>query len=82
MDQATLVKDDRIIEAQVLEALDRARVPVTLCEWNYVPQLEEWQLIIATPCTIVRAPARPIEQQSTPSKRLASTSAYLCAACS
>ena len=49
MDQATLVKEDRIIEAQVLEALDRARVPVTLCEWNYVPQLEEWQLIIATP---------------------------------
>jgi hypothetical protein len=49
MDQATLVKSDRIIEAQVLEALDRARVPVTLCEWNYVPQLEEWQLIIATP---------------------------------
>ena len=49
MDQATLVKEDRVIEAQVLEALDRAGVPVTLCEWNYVPQLEEWQLIIATP---------------------------------
>jgi hypothetical protein len=49
MDQATLVRGDRIIEAQVLEALDRARVPVTLCEWNYVPQLQEWQLIIATP---------------------------------
>lgn len=49
MDQATLVKSDRIIEAQVLEALDRARIPVVLCEWNYVPQLQEWQLIIATP---------------------------------
>jgi hypothetical protein len=49
MDQATLVKEDRVVEAQLLEALDRARVPVTLCEWNYVPQLEEWQLIIATP---------------------------------
>jgi hypothetical protein len=49
MDQAILVKSDRIIEAQVLEALDRARLPVTLCEWNYVPQLQEWQLIIATP---------------------------------
>ena len=49
MDQAILVRSDRIIEAQVLEALDRVRVPVTLCEWNYVPQLEEWQLIIATP---------------------------------
>jgi hypothetical protein len=49
MDQATLVKSDRLIEAEVLEALDRARVPVTLCEWNYVPELHEWQLIIATP---------------------------------
>ncbi len=49
MDQATLVKSDRIIEAKVLDALDRARIPVTLCEWNFVPQLEEWQLIIATP---------------------------------
>jgi hypothetical protein len=49
MDQATLVKGDRVIEAQVLEALDRARIPVTLCEWNYVPELQEWQLVIATP---------------------------------
>jgi hypothetical protein len=49
MDQATLVRDNRVLEAQVLEALDRAHVPVTLCEWNYAPQLEEWELIIATP---------------------------------
>jgi|SRR5579871_751820 len=49
MDQATLVREDWVVEAQVLEALDRAGVPVTLCEWNYVPQLEEWQLIVATP---------------------------------
>lgn len=48
MDQATLVRQDRIIEAQVLDALDRAGIPVVLCEWNYEPQLEEWQLIIAT----------------------------------
>lgn len=49
MDQVSLVKSDRVIEAQVLDALDRAHLPVTLCKWNYVPQLEEWQLIIATP---------------------------------
>ena len=49
MDTAALVKADRIVEAQVLEALARRRIPVTLCEWNYVPGLEEWQLIIATP---------------------------------
>jgi len=32
-----------------MEALSQTQIPVTLCEWNYVPQLEEWQLIIATP---------------------------------
>lgn len=50
MDQALLVKSDRIIEAQVLDAVDRAggRPPIALCDWNYVEQLQEWQLIIAT----------------------------------
>ncbi|MGD1071980.1 MAG: hypothetical protein ABSB15_17745 [Bryobacteraceae bacterium] len=32
-----------------MEALNRMQIPVTLCEWHYVPQLEEWQLIVATP---------------------------------
>jgi hypothetical protein len=49
MDQTVLVKSDRDIGARVIEALSRAKIPITLCEWNYVPQLEEWQLIIATP---------------------------------
>lgn len=49
MDQTALVKSDRIIEAQVVEALDRSRIPVTLCEWVYVPHLDEWQLVVATP---------------------------------
>jgi hypothetical protein len=56
MDQVTLVGSERIIEAQVLEALNRARVPVTLCKWNYAPQLEEWQLIIATPWYDTKGP--------------------------
>jgi hypothetical protein len=49
MDQDLLVKSDRDIGAQVMEALSRVHIPVILCEWNYVPQLKEWQLIIATP---------------------------------
>lgn len=49
MDQALLVKNDRDVGAQVMEALSGMKIPVTLCEWNYVPQLEEWQLVIATP---------------------------------
>ncbi len=32
-----------------MEVLSRAKIPVTFSEWNYVPELEEWQLIIATP---------------------------------
>jgi len=58
MDQAALVKSDRIVEAQVLDALDRARVPVTLCMWNYVPQLREWHLIIGTPWHDSKGPLR------------------------
>lgn len=49
MDQAVLVKNDRDIGAQVVEALNRVKIPVTLWEWIYVPQLEEQQMIIATP---------------------------------
>ena len=49
MDQTALVKSDRVIEAQILAALKQAHIPVTICKWNYVLQLEEWQLIIATP---------------------------------
>ena len=49
MDKATLVKSDLEIEGRVLEALSRANIPVTLCDWNYVPEIEEWQLVVATP---------------------------------
>ncbi len=32
-----------------MEALSRAKMPITFYGWNFVPELEEWQLIIATP---------------------------------
>jgi hypothetical protein len=56
MDQAVLVKSDRDIEAKVMLALNRMKIPVKLMEWNYVPQLEEWQLIIATPWFDTKGP--------------------------
>ncbi len=31
-----------------MEALSRARIPIALCEWTYMPELAEWQLIVAT----------------------------------
>lgn len=49
MDKATLVRSDLEIEGRVLAALSLAKIPVTLSDLNYVPQLDEWQLIIATP---------------------------------
>ncbi len=48
MDQAVLVKSDRDIGAKVMEALNRVHIPVSLVDWTYIPQLEEWQLIIAS----------------------------------
>ena len=49
MDKAALVKSDLEAEGRVIEALSRARIPITLVDWNYVPQLDEWQLVVATP---------------------------------
>jgi hypothetical protein len=48
MDQATLVERDVDIGGRVLEALSRTQMPVSFSDWYYVPQLGEWQLVIAT----------------------------------
>jgi hypothetical protein len=49
VDKATLVRRDLEIEGRVLSALSLAKIPLTLSDLNYVPQLDEWQLVIATP---------------------------------
>ena len=56
LDKATLVRSDLDIGGRVMAALSRARIPVTLCDWNYAPQLDEWQLIIATPWYDTKGP--------------------------
>lgn len=56
MDKATLVKSDIDSLGRVMLALSRSRIPVTLCDLNYVPQLDEWQLVIATPWYDTRGP--------------------------
>src|SRR5271168_1112362 len=48
MDKTALVADEREIEGLVIAALSRARIPVTAVDWNWVSQLEEWQLIVVT----------------------------------
>jgi hypothetical protein len=37
------------IERRVLAALSLAKIPITLCDLTYVPQLSEWQIVIGTP---------------------------------
>ena len=50
MDKTALVKkSDLEIQGLIMEALNRAKIPITFCDWNYVEQLDEWQLVIATP---------------------------------
>lgn len=49
MDKATLVKRDIEVEGLVTTALSREGVRITLVDWQYIPQLDEWQLVIATP---------------------------------
>ncbi len=49
MDKATLVSNDLQIEGRVLAALSKAKIPITLCDLDYMPELSEWQLVIATP---------------------------------
>lgn len=48
MDKDTLVTSDIEIEGAVIAALSRAQIPVTAVDWNWVPQLDEWQLIVVT----------------------------------
>ena len=56
MDQAILVEKDVDIAGRVLEALSRTEMPVSFCDWYYVPQLDEWQLVIATPWIDTKGP--------------------------
>jgi len=81
VDKATLVADDREVEARVIAALSRAQIPVTAVEWNWVPQRFEWQLVVVTPLYDTKGPretyARIIdalrlagEYQTTPIRKL------------
>ena len=48
MDKETLVANDVEIEGAVIAALSRAKIPVTAVNWAWVPQLDEWQLVVVT----------------------------------
>jgi hypothetical protein len=56
MATATLVNSDIEIGRQIVAALTRANIPVTVYLWAFVPQLQEWQFMIATPLVDSRGP--------------------------
>ena len=56
MDKATLVRSDYEIAGPVWDTIRRAKIPVTLVDWNYVPDLNEWQLVVATPWYDTKGP--------------------------
>jgi hypothetical protein len=68
MDKATLVANDVEAEGLVIAALSRANIPVTAVEWNWVPQLHEWQLVVVSSLHDTKGPreayARIIEALS------------------
>jgi hypothetical protein len=56
MATTTLVNSDIEIGRQIVTALTRAKIPVAVYLWAFVPQLQEWQFIIATPLVDTKGP--------------------------
>lgn len=56
MATATLVNSDIEIGRRIVAALTRASVPVTVYLWAFVPQLQEWQFMVATPLVDTKGP--------------------------
>jgi len=56
MATATLVNSDIDVGRRIVAALTRAAIPVTVYLWAFIPQLQEWQFIIATPLVDSKGP--------------------------
>jgi hypothetical protein len=56
MATATLVNNDIEIGRRIVAALTRASIPVTVYLWAFVPQLQEWQFMVATPLVDTKGP--------------------------
>ena len=56
MATATLVNSDIEIGRRIVAALTRAAIPVTVYLWAFIPQLQEWQFIVATPLVDTKGP--------------------------
>lgn len=58
MDQTTLVNRDLNAGALVMEALSRTKIPIAVCRWIYLPELEEWHLVVASPWYDTKGPLK------------------------
>ena len=56
MATATLVINDIEVGRRIVAALTRASIPVTVYLWAFVPQLQEWQFMVATPLVDTKGP--------------------------
>ena len=56
MATATLVNSDIEIGRRIVGALTRAGIPVTVYLWAFIPQIQEWQFMIATPLVDTKGP--------------------------
>src|SRR5437868_5570376 len=56
MATATLVNSDIEIGRRIVAALTRASIPVTVYLWAFIPQLQEWQFMVATPLIDTKGP--------------------------
>lgn len=56
MATAALVSSDIDIGRRIIAALTRAGIPVTVYLWAFIPQLQEWQFMIATPLVDTKGP--------------------------
>lgn len=41
-----------------MEALSRTKIPITVCKWIYLPELEEWHLVVASPWYDTKGPLK------------------------
>jgi hypothetical protein len=56
MATAALVNHDIEIGRRIAAALTRASIPVSVYLWAFIPQLQEWQFMIATPLVDSKGP--------------------------
>lgn len=44
-----------------MDALSRTKIPITLCRWIYLPELDDWHLVIASPWYDTKGPLKTFQ---------------------